>query len=199
MLGLIGCGIVQASTAKDTTVLLLGDSLSAAYGIPRESSWPEQLRQRLADRNPPVRLINASISGETSAGGLARLPALLAQHDPTLLLLELGANDGLRGLPLKQLEVNLQQMTRAALGAGTKTLLFDMRIPANYGHRYSQAFQQIFTKVADDHEQIHLQPFFLADIALDKSYFLEDGIHPNAAAQPLLLETLWPQIRRLLP
>lgn len=199
MLGLIGCGIVQASSAPGVTVLLLGDSLSAAYGISRESSWPEKLRERLEAREPAAKLINASISGETSAGGLARLPALIQEHAPDLLLLELGANDGLRGLSTKQLESNLRAISNAALATGAPVLLFEMRIPSNYGRRYTESFVQVFHALANSHEHIHLQPFFLADIALDKNNFLADGIHPNAAAQSTLIDTVWPQVQLLLP
>ncbi len=173
--------------------------MSAAYGIPRESSWPELLRQRLAAEDSPVALVNASISGETTAGGLSRLPALLQQHQPRLLLLELGANDGLRGLPLKQMRANLTAMLDAARAQGAQTLLFAMRIPSNYGPRYSEAFQQSFVTLAEAREDVHLQPFFLAPIALDETAFLEDGIHPNTTAQPMLLEMVWPQVRALLP
>ncbi len=189
----------QAETRPALTVLLLGDSLSAAYGIPRESSWPELLRQRLAAEDSAVELVNASISGETTAGGLSRLPALLEKHRPGLLLLELGANDGLRGLSLKQMQANLTAMADAAQAQGAQTLLFAMRIPSNYGPRYSEAFHQSFVDLAQARDDVHLQPFFLASIALDDGAFLDDGIHPSAAAQPALLETVWPQLQRLLP
>lgn len=199
MLGLIWGGFVHAAAGSGFTVLLLGDSLSAAYGIPRESSWPELLRARLAGRNGDITLVNASISGETSAGGLARLPELLRAHRPSLLLLELGANDGLRGLSLKQLETNLSTMVAAAHEAGASTLLFEMRIPSNYGARYTDGFNAVFHDLAEAHTDVHLQPFFLQAIALDETQFIEDGIHPNAGAQPALLETVWPQIEALLP
>lgn len=189
----------QADSRPAFTVLLMGDSLSAAYGIPRESSWPELLRQRLAAEDSTVALVNASISGETTAGGLSRLPALLQKHHPQLLLLELGANDGLRGLSLKQMQSNLAAMIDAAHAQGAPTLLFAMRIPSNYGPRYSEAFHRSFVELAEARDEVHLQPFFLTPIALDKGAFQEDGIHPKASAQPALLEAIWPQVERLLP
>jgi len=189
----------QAETRPAFTVLLLGDSLSAAYGIPRESSWPELLRQRLTAEDSAPELINASISGETTAGGLSRLPALLEKHQPQLLMLELGANDGLRGLSLKQMQQNLATMVDAAQAQGAQTLLFEMRIPSNYGPRYSDAFHRSFAELARSRDYVQLQPFFLAPIALDEGAFLDDGIHPSAAAQPALLETIWPQLQELLP
>lgn len=199
MLGLIWGGFVHATAGPGFTVLLLGDSLSAAYGIPRESSWPEALRSRLQALDDNVRLVNASISGETSAGGWARLPALLELHKPGLLMLELGANDGLRGLSLKQLRTNLDAMISAAHAGGAPTLLFEMRIPSNYGRRYTEKFRRVFQTLAQEHAHVHLQPFFLEPIALDPNQFLEDGIHPNAGAQATILETVWPQIEALLP
>lgn len=194
---LIGAGVqapAAASAPAAHTVLLLGDSLSAAYGISRESAWPALLAERLAEQSPPWRLVNASISGDTSAGGLSRLPDLVNKHRPRLLILELGANDGLRGQSLGQLERNLQEMMDLVQAQGGRTLLMEMRIPSNYGPRYTTAFTNVFSTLADDRPDVTLVPFFLADIALDPGYFLQDGIHPNARAQPLLFEAVWPYV-----
>ena len=172
----------------------MGDSLSAAYGIPQELSWPALLEQRLQEWAEPAQLINASISGETTAGGLRRLPALLTEHAPTWLWIELGANDGLRGLTLEQMRSNLQAMIDLATQASAQVLLFEMRLPTNYGPRYTQAFQAVFAQLAAQ-QGVILLPFFLTPIAADMDYFLDDGIHPNVAAQPLLLEQVlqvWP-------
>lgn len=185
-----------AARAEAPVVLLLGDSLSAAYGIPRESSWPELLRQRLAALEPPHTLLNASISGETSAGGLRRFQELQEELQPSLLLLELGGNDGLRGLPLDALRANLEKMI---LGMqGKPVLLFEMRIPSNYGPRYTDGFTAIYAALAQEHENVVLLPFFLGPIALEPEWFLEDGIHPNEKAQPLLLEPVWAALQPLL-
>ena len=138
--------------------------------------------------------MNASISGETSAGGASRLPALLDEHAPALLLLELGGNDGLRGLPPARLRDNLQAMARATAEQGGCTLLIAMRIPSNYGPRYTQAFDAVYTELAQAEDSVALLPFFLAEIATDPQWFLDDGIHPNEQAQPLLLQAVWPRV-----
>lgn len=172
----------------------MGDSLSAAYGIPQEHSWPALLQERLQQLSPPGVLINASISGETTAGGLRRLPALLTEHQPTWLWIELGANDGLRGLPLGQMKSNLQSMIEQAEKASAQVFLFEMRLPTNYGPRYTQAFSAVYTQLAQQ-AGVLLLPFFMAPIAADMDYFLDDGIHPNEVAQPLLLDQVlqgWP-------
>lgn len=175
-------------------ILLLGDSLSAAYGIPQERSWPALLEKHLQQQAVPSELINASISGETTAGGLRRLPALLQDHQPTWVWIELGANDGLRGLPLDQMRSNLRAMIDSATQASARVLLFEMRLPTNYGPRYTQAFSAVYSQLAAQTPAAAL-PFFLAPIAADMDYFLEDGIHPNEAAQPILLDQIlqgWP-------
>lgn len=175
-------------------ILLLGDSLSAAYGIPQERSWPALLEKHLQQQAVPSELINASISGETTAGGLRRLPALLQDHQPTWVWIELGANDGLRGLPLDQMRSNLRAMIDSATQASARVLLFEMRLPTNYGPRYTQAFSAVYSQLAAQTPATVL-PFFLAPIAADMDYFLDDGIHPNEAAQPILLDQIlegWP-------
>lgn len=175
----------------------MGDSLSAAYGIDRHDGWVALLRQRLREAGYPHRVANASVSGETSAGGLRRLPAQLARHTPALVILELGANDGLRGQPIAQLRENLTRMIRTSRQAGADVVLLGMRIPTNYGAAYANAFHAAFADVADATD-VALVDFFLEPIALDESAFQDDGIHPNAAAQPTLLDHVWPAIHAAL-
>lgn len=186
-----------AVAAPAPVVLVFGDSLSAAYGMPRESGWVQLLQERLRQRGYPHRVVNGSVTGETTAGGLARLPAALAQHRPALVLIELGGNDGLRGLPLAQLRANLARLTRLAREAGARVLLFEMRMPPNYGQAYTDGFQRAFTEVARAQDAT-LVPFFLEAIAADPAQFLDDGIHPSQAAQPRLLDAVWPVLHSVL-
>jgi acyl-CoA thioesterase-1 len=182
-----------ADTGK--TLLVLGDSISAAYGIEREEGWVAALEARLSDREPAWRVVNASVSGETTGGGLARLPQALSLHDPEVVIIELGGNDGLRGYPLDTIRTNLDGLVRAA--SGRRVLLVGMQIPPNYGPRYMQGFHELFAAVAGTHD-VPLVPFLLERVALDPGLMQEDGIHPTAAAQPLMLETLWPHLEPLL-
>jgi acyl-CoA thioesterase-1 len=177
--------------------LVLGDSLSAGYGIKADSGWVNLLDQRLKTEGYDYRIINASISGETTAGGKARLPALLKTHQPSIVILELGANDGLRGLPLLQLRSNLKTMIQAAQAAKAKVLLVGMQIPPNYGPLYARQFASSFSDLADTHN-LKLVPFFLEQVALDSSLLQADNLHPNERAQPILLNTVWPQLKTLL-
>lgn len=178
-------------------VLVLGDSLSAAHAIPVEAGWVALLDRRLSDSGRG-RVVNASISGETTAGGLARLPALLAEHRPGLVVLELGANDGLRGLPIAQISDNLAAMIGLAQAAGTAVLLVGIELPINYGPRYRGALRQVYAELAEKHGT-GLVPFLLEDVALEPGLMQEDGLHPTADAQPRLLETVWPALEALLP
>jgi acyl-CoA thioesterase-1 len=178
-------------------ILILGDSLSAAFGIPVQAGWTALLQERLRDQGYPHEVVNASISGETTAGGLARLPRLLADHKPRLVLLELGANDGLRGLPLKTMRANLKEMIALSEKAGATPVLFEMRIPDNYGKKYVDAFRTSFGEVAKA-DDVALVPFFLAPVAMNRKMTLQDGIHPNAVAQPLLLDAVWPTLQGTL-
>lgn len=175
----------------------MGDSLSAGYGIAIETGWVNLLQQRLRAQGYPHTVVNASISGETTAGGLARLPAALDTHQPEIVLIELGANDGLRGLSLKTLRANLTRLLELSQKAGAQTVLFEMRIPPNYGPAYTAEFQTAFAHVARARRNV-LVPFFLAPIALDPTSFQDDGIHPTAAVQPLLLDAVWPHLKPLL-
>jgi acyl-CoA thioesterase I len=179
--------------AEGPVVLVVGDSLSAAYGIPASKGWVALLQDRLAERGYPHQVVNASVSGETSAGGLARLPSLLRQHDPRLVLIELGGNDGLRGQPPARLQQNLQKMVDISRDAGARPMLFAMRIPPNYGRAYTEAFEGSFATVAAD-RGVPLVPFFLAPIAEQPDQFQADGIHPDVAAQPALLDAVWPHL-----
>lgn len=186
-----------AIKAEAPVILVLGDSLSAAYGISQSDGWVALLQTRLVERGYPHQVVNASISGETSAGGLSRLPGLLDRHRPDWVLLELGANDGLRGQPVAKLKENLRILARLGREADAGTVLFEMRIPENYGSTYTRAFTAAFREVGEA-ENLPVVPFFLAAIAEDESWFQADGIHPNAAAQPLLLEAVWPTLEPLL-
>ena len=177
---------------------MLGDSLSAAYGIRLEQGWVALLQGRLKDKGYGHRVINASSSGETTGGALARLPRALERHRPAIVIIELGGNDGLRGLPLADVRANFESLIRLSREAGAKVLLVGMRIPPNYGPAYTQGFHELYGELARKH-QLPLVPFFLDGIALDDSLMLEDGLHPNAAAQPKLLDLVWPQLKPLLP
>ncbi len=177
------------------TVLVLGDSISAAYGIQREQGWVTLLEGRLAPLGHSV--VNASISGETTSGGLARLPKALRAHDPDIVIIELGGNDGLRGYPTSRMRDNLTAMARLARDHGAVPLLVGMQIPPNYGPRYTRAFQQVFDEVAEV-MQLPFVPFLLQDVALQEGFMQRDGIHPTAEAQGVLLDTVWPVLAPLL-
>lgn len=180
-----------------STVLVVGDSLSAAYGIPREAGWVVLLEQRLQQKGYAVNVVNASISGETTHGGLARLPALLQQYQPDLVVLELGANDGLRGTMIPVIEQNLTRLSQLSQAAGAEVLLLGMRLPPNYGPRYTEQFHAMYIRVAEQSGSA-LVPFFMERVALDAELLLSDGLHPNAAGQPYLLDTVWPRLEPLL-
>lgn len=175
------------------TILVLGDSLSAAYGIDRSEGWVALLQNRLIEQGYKQQVTNASISGETTAGGLRRLPKQLNSHNPQLVIVELGANDGLRGQSLKAMRQNLEKIVTKSQAHGANVLLLGMYIPANYGKRYVEKFHAIYGELAEQYNT-GLVDFMLAPIAFDESKFLKDRIHPNAEAQPALLEHLWPQI-----
>lgn len=185
------------SYAEPPVVLVLGDSLSAAYGIDRELGWVRLLATRLNARQPPYRVVNASVSGETSAGGLNRLPGLLQRYRPAVLVVQLGANDGLRGLPLETLEANLGRLIALGQEAGARVLVVGTRLPPNYGTAYTQRFQEVFSAAAG-RAGIPLAPRLLAGVAEDWDSMQADGLHPNAAAQPRLLDNVWPQLAPLL-
>jgi acyl-CoA thioesterase-1 len=183
--------------APQPTILVFGDSISAAYGIRVEEGWVSLLQKKLASQGYGYRVVNASVSGETTGGGLARLPRALEQHRPAILILELGGNDALRGLPLADVRSNLDGMIRRSQAAGARVVLAGMRMPPNYGPRYSQEFQQIYSNLSREH-RLPLIPFVLEDIALDADLMQADGLHPNAKAQPKLLNEIWPRLEPLL-
>lgn len=180
---------VTAAAVQAKTLLILGDSLSAGYGLNQQQSWVYLLQQKLDQQNSGWKLINASISGETSGGGLARLPALLDQHKPEYVLIELGANDGLRGFPVQQLETNLASMIKQARSKNSKAVLMQIRIPPNYGPRYTKLFTDLYPKVAKE-QQVPLWPFFMETIALKPQWMQADGLHPNLEAQPVIADLM---------
>ncbi|MFM6985579.1 MAG: arylesterase [Hydrogenophaga sp.] len=200
--GWLGSSVrAQAQTKKEAVVLIVGDSLSAEYGLKRGSGWAALLQERLTRQKVPARVVNASVSGDTTSGGRSRLPALLRQHQPAVVVIELGGNDALRGLPLNMTRDNLTAMTRAARQAGARVLLLGMEMPPNYGTQYAREFREVFSTVATA-EKTGLVPFFLkgvADGADPLKYFQADRIHPNEAAHPLMLDNVWPALRPLLP
>jgi acyl-CoA thioesterase-1 len=188
---------LQSAVASARTILVFGDSLSAAYGIPPEQGWVALLTQRLKAQGYGYQIVNASVSGETSSGGRERLPRALQLHQPTIVVLELGGNDGLRGLPLEELRANLAAMVQLAQAAGAQVLLVGMRIPPNYGPRYTEGFARVFPELASQYH-VPLVPFMLQNVALDPQRMQQDGIHPNARGEPPVLETIWPQLSSLL-
>nr|WP_222859831.1 arylesterase [Noviherbaspirillum massiliense] len=188
---------VTCAYSASKTVLVLGDSLSAEYGLSRGTGWVPLLEKRLKEENIDARVVNASISGETTSGGRARLPALLDQHHPSIVIIELGGNDGLRGLPLASTESNLRAMVTAAQRANARVLLVGMQIPPNYGREYTQKFAALYSQVAKS-SKVPLVPFLLADVADRTDLFQADRIHPTAAAQPIMLNNVWPQLKVLL-
>ena len=168
----------------------MGDSLSAEYGLSRGTGWVKLLEDQLQKQSSPWTVFNASISGETTSGGLTRLPALLEQKKPGIVLLELGANDALRGLSVDQTEKNLRKMIQASKKSGAKVLVFGMQIPPNYGHDYTNQFKAIYSKLAKQ-EGVELLPFFMQGIASQKELFQSDNIHPNEKAQAILFRNVW--------
>ena len=182
-------------------VLIVGDSLSAEYGLARGSGWVALLEQRLEAKGVAANVVNASISGDTTSGGRARLPALLATHKPAVVVIELGGNDALRGLPLASTQANLEAMARASKAAGARVLIAGMQVPPNYGRRYADDFAALFSRVAKA-EGTALVPFLLAGVADGpdaEAMFQSDRIHPRAEAHPRILDNVWPALRPLLP
>lgn len=177
-------------TKANTTILVMGDSLSAEYGLSRGSGWVKLLEDQLQKQSSPWTVFNASISGETTSGGLTRLPGLLEQKKPGIVLLELGANDALRGLSVDQTETNLRKMIQSSKKSGAKVLLFGMQIPPNYGQDYTNQFRAIYSKLAKQ-EGVELLPFFMQGIASQKELFQADNIHPNEKAQLILFRNVW--------
>ena len=188
---------LQNAVASDRTILVFGDSLSAAYGIRPEQGWVALLTQRLQAQGYGYQIVNASVSGETTSGGLQRLPRALQLHQPGIVVLELGANDALRGLPLSGTRANLAQMVRLSQEAGARVLLVGIRIPPNYGPRYTEEFASVFPELAKQYH-LPLVPFLLQDVALNPARMQEDGMHPNAAGEAPIVDTVWPYLKPLL-
>jgi acyl-CoA thioesterase I len=188
---------LQDAAAADRTILVFGDSLSAAYGLKPEQGWVALLDKRLRTQGYGYNVVNASVSGETTSGGVQRLPRSLELNKPQILILELGANDALRGLPLSNAKDNLSKMVEMGAKAGARVLLVGMRIPPNYGPRYTASFVQMYTDLSAQY-RTPLVPFLLQSVALDSSKMQDDGLHPNALGEPDVLDTLWPQLVPLL-
>jgi acyl-CoA thioesterase-1 len=199
-------GLAQTQAEAKTqpaahAILIVGDSLSAEYGLKRGTGWVALLEKQLVSEKKKARVINASISGDTTSGGRSRLPALLAQHKPSTVVIELGGNDALRGLPLNMTEKNLTAMTQASKKAGAKVLLIGMQVPPNYGSAYSASFASLFAKVAKA-EEVALVPFFLKGIADGddaSANFQADRIHPNEPSQARMLANVWPELKKIIP
>ncbi|MBB1327653.1 arylesterase [Pseudoalteromonas sp. SR45-1] len=189
--------IKPLSAAADNTILILGDSLSAAYGLQQEEGWVKLLQDKYDDEQADIELINASISGETSGGALRRLDALLEQYEPTHVLIELGANDGLRGFPVKKMQTNLTSLIQKSQAANAMTALMEIYIPPNYGPRYSNMFTDTFSRVSEE-TNAHLMNFFMLDIASQSDLMQNDSLHPNKKAQPLIRDEMYDSIKKWL-
>jgi acyl-CoA thioesterase-1 len=189
--------VASAASPAERTIVVLGDSQSAGYGIKIQEGWVNLLAQRLAKEGYGYRVVNASASGETTQGGLARLPRVLETHKPAVVIVELGGNDGLRGLPLKTSRENLDRIISLARGAQARVLLVGMIIPPNYGPRYGQEFRDMFTDLAAKYP-VGFVPFLLDQVALEAGMMQADGIHANARGQPRMLENVWPRLTPLL-
>lgn len=199
---LLNLSLTQAHAGENSqfqqqTILVMGDSISAGFGIDKEKGWVALLANKLQQENPQYRLINASVSGETTSGGANRLKKLIDLHQPALVILELGGNDGLRGAPLKLMSQNLSYMINLSQKQGAKVLLLGMRIPPNYGQTYSERFASQYQKLASEHKA-ELVPFLLSGIAAEKGMMQDDGIHPTTKAQPLMAQSVWQALRPLM-
>lgn len=183
--------------AANLVILVFGDSLSAGYGLAQHQGWVSLLEKKIDTEHYPYTVINASISGETTSGGLSRFASTLAKTRPSIVILELGANDGLRGLPVKNMANNLQSMVEQSKKAGAKILLLGMKIPPNYGPKYSQSFSETYTQLSKD-QKVSLVPFMLENVAAKRELIQDDGLHPNLHGQPIILENIWPSLKPLL-
>ena len=199
LLALIVLIVASASAhAEAPVILVFGDSISAGYGLPHvDQGWVELLKTRLKAQGYGYQVVNASVSGETTAGGLARLPRALELHHPSIVIIELGGNDGLRALPIAQFRENLNQLVTLAAASGAKVLLLGMRMPPNYGPQYTEQFAKVFSDLARE-KKVPAVPFLLTDIALNQNLLQGDDIHPNAEGQPILLNNVWPALQPLL-
>ncbi len=189
--------LVASSAQAAQTIVVFGDSLSAAYGIQPNTGWVALLENKLKQQNSAYKVVNASISGETTSGGLSRFNQMLKTHQPNIVVIELGANDGLRGLSLSDMQSNLNSMIKLAKAKNATVVLLGMRIPPNYGIQYTQKFNAIYATLANQYK-LNLVPFFLDGVAGNRTLVQEDGLHPTAAAQARLLENIWPKLEGLL-
>lgn len=187
---------VKAST-ENPKILIFGDSLSAGYGLVQAQGWGTLLQKKLTDEHYQYTVVNASISGETTIGGNTRFAETLTRFKPSIIILELGANDGLRGLPIQSMKQNLKNMIVLGKKSGAKILLIGMKIPPNYGPKYTASFSQTYLKLSQQ-QQVPLVPFMLENIAAKPSLIQEDGLHPNALGQTLILDNIWPKLKPLL-
>ncbi len=196
---LLALGLAGFSVRAETPeILVFGDSISAGFGLAHvEQGWVEMLRTKLKDEGYGYPVVNASVSGETTAGGLARLPRALALHHPRIVIIELGGNDGLRALPTDQMRANLAKMVELSVTAGAQVLLLGIRVPPNYGPEYTEKFRSVFADVAQE-KKVPLVPFLLTDVALSPDLMQADGVHPNELGQPKLLANVWPTLKGIL-
>jgi len=190
-------GVAAASSIDLKKVLIVGDSISASYGINPKSGWVNLLANKIAQEKIPYQVINASISGDTTINGVNRLPALINSHKPDIVIIELGGNDGLRGTQINVIQNNLERMIKQSHISGVKVLLTGMKIPPNYGRRYTQSFHQVYLDLANKHS-LSLVPFILEGVGGKAALMQADGIHPTAKAQPLIVETVWKQLSLML-
>jgi len=197
LLGGFSVAAIAAPADKPPTILVYGDSLSAAYNMPREQGWVTLLQQRLQQQGLPHRVVNASVSGETTSGGRARLAATLKQHQPDIVLLELGANDGLRGLSISNMQSNLRAMIEASKNAEARVVLLGILIPPNYGPRYTRDFAASYVELAKRYD-VPLLPFLLEGVAGKPEFTMDDGLHPNANAQMKILDNVWATLQPML-
>ncbi|MBC7698016.1 MAG: arylesterase [Bacteroidia bacterium] len=199
-LSIITCSTVSVANNASTSVpniLVFGDSLSAAYGIPQQQGWAVLLQNKLNEQQYNYQVVNASVSGETTSGGLSRLTAKLIEAKPAIVILALGANDGLRGLPIQNMKTNLDMMIKSSKESGAKVLLLGMKIPPNYGPKYTNDFSGTYTQLSKTY-QISLVPFMLENVAAKPNLIQDDGLHPNALGQPIILDNLWNTLKPLL-
>ncbi|MEM7466522.1 MAG: arylesterase, partial [Pseudomonadota bacterium] len=194
---LLAVSIGATEVRQPSKLLVLGDSLSAGYGISMRNAWPSLLQNRLRDLGSSYEVVNASISGETTKGGLSRIGSLLKKHRPAVVIVELGANDGLRGVPAAHAKENLQQIIEKSVEEGSQVLLFEMKIPPNYGNAFAEQYQRVYDELGQL-DQVLLVPFFLAEVIFEPNMMQSDGLHPTKAAQPVILETVWPYVTQVI-
>lgn len=197
LLGFSFVAFANQAFAANPKILVYGDSLSASYGVAKQQGWVAFLQKKLNDQHYKYDVVNASISGETTSGGLTRLASTLAKTKPTIIILELGANDGLRGLPVKNMEENLSNMISQSKKAKAKVLLIGMRIPPNYGPQYTESFSNTYPQLSQQHKVL-MVPFMLENIAAQPNLIQDDGLHPNSLGQPMMLDNIWPKLQLML-